>query len=58
VRFGGFEIQAVVEVHTNPQPRLVDLEESTEPGAEEGDHRGIRVLAKSTLPSFFDPSPA
>ncbi len=39
----GVEIEALVQIDLHPQPRLVDIEEVTEPGREEPDHVRVAV---------------
>jgi hypothetical protein len=55
--FGSFEVETLVQVHAYPKARLVDLEETTEPRAEQPNHRriGVRELDGTVA---FDPSPA
>jgi len=40
-RVRSIEVQTLVEVESNPQPRLVHVEESAQPGAEEAHHPGV-----------------
>ncbi|MBA2327308.1 MAG: hypothetical protein H0V95_11780 [Actinobacteria bacterium] len=37
------KIEALMEVDTNAEPRLVDIEEAAKPSAEEAHHRRVRV---------------
>src|SRR6266511_493328 len=52
---GGLDIPTLVEVDAHSQPRLIDLEEVTQPGAKEADHLRIAVRelhTAITLPTF------
>ena len=52
------EIQAVVQIHTDAESRLVDREEAAQPRTEERHHLPDSYSRTVTLPSVFEPSPA